>query len=105
MKNSAIYSITLASVLVLSLVYVEARGLGARGGESRGRSGGHVATSAPTVSRPSRVQTQSVQRSQKVNRPSRVQTQSVQRSQKVNHPSQCAMHRVHVEHRFSAHRR
>ena len=78
MKNSAIYSIALASVLVLSLVDVEARGLGARGGESHGRTGGNFATSAPTLSRPSRVQTQSVQRSQKVSRPSRVQTQSVQ---------------------------
>ena len=32
MKNSAIYSMALASVLVLSLVDVEARGLGAGGG-------------------------------------------------------------------------
>ena len=98
MKNSAIYYIALASVLVLSLVDVEARGLGARGGghhqqaHSSGRSRGHVATSAPSMSRPSRVHVQSHQRSRQVSRPAQAHVQSHQRSRQVSRPS-----RVHVQ--------
>jgi hypothetical protein len=82
MKNSSVYSIALASVLVLSLVDVEARGLGAGGGaqhqqaaHSGARAGGGVAHSAPSMSRPSRMQAQT-QHSRQVNRPAQVQTQS-----------------------------
>ena len=101
MKNSAIYSMALATVLVLSLVDAEARGLGAGGDvqqqqaprvqqqqaprvqqqqapQSSGRPGGHVATSAPSVSRLPQVRVQSPQRSQQVSRPSQAQVQAPQ---------------------------
>ena len=117
MKNSAIYSMALATVLVLSLVDAEARGLGAGGGaqqqqapgvqqqqaprvqqqqaprvqqqqaprvqqqqapQSSGRPGGHVSTSAPSVSRPSPAHVQAPQRSQQLRRPSQAQVQAPQ---------------------------
>ncbi|MGB6063444.1 MAG: hypothetical protein WBG50_01460 [Desulfomonilaceae bacterium] len=84
MKSSAIYLMAFASVLLLSLVDVEARGLGAGGGvqqqqapQSRGRPGGHIATSAPSLSRP-QLHVQSPQRSQQVGRPAQVQRQAPQ---------------------------
>ena len=87
MKNSAIYSMALATVLVLSLVDAEARGLGAGGGgvqqqqapQSSGRSGGHIAISAPSLSRLPQVHVQAPQRSQQVSRPSQVHVQSLQK--------------------------
>jgi hypothetical protein len=117
MKNSTIYSMALATVLVLSLVDAEARGLGAGGGaqqqqaprvqqqqaprvqqqqaprvqqqqaprvqqqrapQSSGRPGGHVSTSAPSVSRLPQVRVQAPQRSQQVSRPAQVQQQALQ---------------------------
>jgi hypothetical protein len=91
MKNSAIYLMALAAVLVLSLVDVEARGLGAGGGaqqkqapQSRGRPGGHIATSAPSLSRP-QVHVQAAQRSRQVSRP-QAHVQAPQRSQQVSRP-------------------
>ena len=50
MKNSAIYSIALASVLVLSLVDVEARGLGAGGGVQQQQAPHVQQQQAPTFS-------------------------------------------------------
>ena len=122
MKNSAIYLMALASVFVLSLVDAEARGLGAGGDvkqqqaphvqqqqaphvqqqqapQSSGRPGGHIATSAPSVSRLPQVRVQSPQRSQQLSRPAQVQQQELQqqrvkqqqatqRSQQVSRPSQ-----------------
>jgi hypothetical protein len=99
MKHSAIYLMALASVLVLSLVHVEARGLGAGRGGGRGRPGGHIATSAPSLSRPSKARVQSPQRSRQVSRPAQVQRQAPQqqrvkqqqahqRSRRVSRPSQ-----------------
>ena len=105
MKNSAIYLMALASVLVLSLVDVEARGLGAGGGDRGGAGGGgrggqrgHIGTSAPAPSRPP-VHVRAPQRSQQLSRPAQAQRQasqqqrvkqqrSHQRSQKVSRPSQ-----------------
>ncbi len=102
MKNSAIYSMALATVLVLSLVDAEARGLGAGGDvkqqqaprvqqqqaphvqqqqapQSSGRPGGHIATSVPSVSRLPQVHVQSSpQRSQQLSRPAQVQQQALQ---------------------------
>jgi hypothetical protein len=93
MKNSAIYLMALAAVLVLSLVDVEARGLGAGGGaqqkqapQSRGRPGGHIATSAPSLSRP-QIHVQAAQRSRQVSRP-QAHVQAPQRSQQVSRPAQ-----------------
>ena len=101
MKHSAIYSMALATVLVLSLVDAEARGLGAGGGvqqqqapQSSGRPGGHIATSAPSVSRLPQAQVQSVQRSQQVSRPSQVQVQSLQKPATVQSKPQVASQRA-----------
>ena len=80
-KNSAIYLMALASVLVLSLVDVEARGLGAGGGDRGGAGGGrggqrgHIGTSAPAPSRPP-VHVRAPQRSQQLSRPSQAQCAS-----------------------------
>ena len=101
MKNSAIYLMALASVLVLSLVDVEARGLGAGGGDRGGAGGGgrggqrgHIGTSAPAPSRPP-VHVRAPQRSQQLSRPSQAQRQAPQqqrvkqqRSQEKSRPSQ-----------------
>jgi hypothetical protein len=98
MKNSTIYVMALASVLVLSLVDVEARGLGAQGNVSSGRPGGGAAHSAPSmsrpaqVSRPSPVHVQSPQRSQQLSRPAQGRVQSPQRVPQASRPSP-----VHVQ--------
>jgi hypothetical protein len=88
MKHSAIYLIALASVLVLSPVDVEARGLGARSDDSRGRPGGHIATSVPSLSRPSQKHVKSPQSSRQVSRPSQKHVKSPQSSRQVSRPSQ-----------------
>ena len=102
MKNSAIYSMALATVLVLSLVDAEARGLGAGGGgvqqqqapQSSGRSGGHIAISAPSLSRLPQVHVQAPQRSQQVSRPSQVHVQSLQKPVPIQSKPQVASQRA-----------
>lgn len=109
MKNSAIYSMALATVLVLSLVDAEARGLGAGGDvrqqqaprvqhqqapQSSGRPSGHIATSAPSLSRLPQMHVQSLQSSRQVSRPSQVQVQSLQKRANVQSKPQVASQRA-----------
>lgn len=120
MKNSAIYSMALATVLVLSLVDAEARGLGAGGDvkqqqaprvqqqqapQSSGRPGGHIATSAPSVSRLPQVQQQALQQqrvkqqqtpqsSRQVSRPPQAQVQSLQKTVPIQSKPQVATQRA-----------
>ena len=92
MKNSAIYSMALASVLVLLYVNVDARGLGAGvGGQQQQapRSSGRT-YSAPSMSRPSQAHVQlAPQTSRQLSRPSQAHVQQApQTSRQVSRPSQ-----------------
>lgn len=102
MKNSAIYSMVFTSILVLSLVDVEARGLGVGGGvqqrqapHSSGRAGGHIATSAPSLSRPPQAHVQSPQRSQQVSRPSQAHVQSLEKPAPIHSKPHVASQPTH----------
>ncbi len=101
MKNSAIYLMALASVFVLSLVDAEARGLGAGGGvqqqqapQSSGRPGGHIATSAPSLSRLPQARVQAPQRSRQVSRPAQAQVQASQKLAPIQSKPQVAAQRA-----------
>ena len=102
MKNSAIYSMALASVLVLSLVDVEARGLGAGVGVQQQQAPHVQQQQAPHVQQQQtpHVQQQQAPRSSgrpgggiaysapSMSRPSQVHVQSTQSLRQVSRPSQ-----------------